>query len=194
MSERSFGFTLIEVLFATAIAGLVLTILAESLRFGMAGTDSYRRNVKLQTDMVPIERALRGMIERMSPGRYPDPPLMQGAAHAVVFATELPDPATGGSLTADVRLDVENRSLVLSWTPHARGIPFVAPPPPVRTVLLDQVARLDISYAAKGADTAWLSDWTAPALPGLVRLRIVPATGDAWPAIVVRPQREQAEE
>ena len=195
MSRRSAGFTLIEVLIVLASVGLVLAMLGQGVRIGLRGADTFVRTVRKQSDMEPVERALRHMVEQMAPGVYPKPPAIRGTAKAVAFTTELPNPDTGGTLTADVRLEAAGGNLILWWTPHTHGIPFAAPPPVEPKVLLRGVARLDISYAPKGAGTAWISSWNQPALPGLVRLRIVPVTGEqAWPPIIVRPPREQAEE
>jgi prepilin-type N-terminal cleavage/methylation domain-containing protein len=195
VSGRCSGFTLMEVLVVLAATGMVLVMLGQGVRIGLRGEDTFHRAVRAQSDMEPVERALRHMIERMDPGMYPDPPVVRGSANALAFTTELPDPDTGGTLTADVRLQAIDEHLILWWTPHARGIPFAAPPPPERKVLLTRVARLDISYAPKGSATAWVSNWSQPALPGLVRLRVVPMAGEpAWPPIIVRPPREQAEE
>jgi prepilin-type N-terminal cleavage/methylation domain-containing protein len=195
MSRRSSGFTLIEILVVVAIMGLILVMITQGVHVGLRGADSFYRAVQMQSDMEPVERALRQMIERMDPGMYPDPPQVRGSASAIVFTTELPDPTTGGTLTADVRLQADDGRMVLWWTPHTGGIPFNAPPPPRREILLDGVARLDISYAAKGAGAIWLSSWSRPAVPGLVRLRVIPQAGArAWPPIIVDTQREQAEE
>jgi general secretion pathway protein J len=195
MRRRYAGFTLIEVLVVLSVVGLVLAMLAQGLRVGVRGADSYHRSVRTQSDMEPVERALRHIIERMDAGMYPEPPVVRGSARALAFTTELPDPATGGSLTADVRLEAEGGRLVLWWTPHTRGIPFGAPPPPGREVLLDRVAGLDISYAAKGEGAAWHSEWARAALPGLVRMQVALPEGERpWPPIIVHPPREQAEE
>jgi len=195
VNHRPRGFTLLEVLAVVAALGLVLVILGQGLRAGIRGTDAFNRAVRVRSDMEPVERALRHMIERMDPGIYPEPPLVRGSSRSLAFTTRLPDPATGGTMTADVRLEAADGRLVLWWTPHTRGVPFAAPSPPERKVLLEGVARLEIGYARKWAGAAWVSDWSLPALPGLVRLRVVPTeAGQSWPPIVARPPREQAEE
>lgn len=195
MTGRPGGFTLLEVVVALALLGLLLVMLGQAVLVGSRATAVHRRIVQAQLDITPVERALRHMIERMDPGVYPQPPVVRGSANAVSFTTELPDASTGGTMVADVRLEAEGGRLLLWWTPHGRGLPFAALPAPQRTVLLDQVARLDLDYAPKGAGAAWQGDWSAPALPGLVRVRLVPGPGGrSWPPIVVRPLREAAEE
>jgi prepilin-type N-terminal cleavage/methylation domain-containing protein len=195
MRHRSPGFTLIEVLVVLSVVGMVLAMLAQGLRVGVRGADSYHLSVRTQSDMEPVDRALRRMIERMDPGLYPEPPVVRGSAGMLVFTTELPDPATGGTLTADVRLEADDGRLVLWWTRHTRGLPFGAPAPTRREVLLDRVVGLEISYAANGEGAAWHSSWTRAALPGLVRLLVTLPEGERpWPPIIVRPPREQAEE
>ncbi len=195
MRWRSPGFTLIEILIALVVMSMVVVMITQGVRVGVRGADGFHRAVQTQSDMEPVERALRRMIERMDPGMYPERPVVRGSASALAFTTELPNPGTGGSLTADVRLEADDGRLVLWWTPHTRGIPFNTRPPPRREVLLERVARLQIGYAAKGAGADWLSAWSQPALPSLVRIWVVPAPGgQTWPPIIARPLREQAEE
>jgi prepilin-type N-terminal cleavage/methylation domain-containing protein len=195
MKGRSAGFTLIEVLTVLAIAGLILAILAQGLRLGMQGTRTYQRAVQTQSDMQPVEHVLRRMIERMDPGVYPEAPLVRGTARQLVFTTDLPGRGDGSAITADARLEVDGGHLVLWWTPHTGGVPFGAPPALRREILLENVARLEIAYTARVSPETWVSSWTRPALPNLVRLRIVsPPGSETWPSIVARTLREQAEE
>lgn len=195
MTGRCDGFTLLEVVVSLALLGLLLVMLGQGLQAGTRASGIHHRIVQAQLEIVPVERALRRMIERMDPGVYPEPPAVRGTASALAFTTELPDAATGGTMVADVRLEAAGGLLLLWWTPHGRGVPFAAPPAPQRTVLLEQVARLELDYAPNGAGAAWQSGWNLPALPGLVRLRLVAAQANrSWPPILVRPLREAAEE
>ena len=189
------GFTLIEVLMVLAITALILTLLGQGMRLGMRGTDSFRRGVQTQQDMIPVEQALRRLFEHADPGVYPNPPLFVATPSSVTFTTALPDPATGSVRNADIRLEVSGKRLVLWWTPHARGIPFGAQPRPDQTVLLESVLRMDIAYAGKAAPAGWRSVWTDAHLPLLVRVTLTPAPGGpSWPPMVMRLPREPAEE
>jgi hypothetical protein len=134
------------------------------------------------------------MIEHIDLSIHPGSPMLRSTPSALAFTTELHNPATGGTRTTDVRLEIDAGRLVLWWTPHTFGKPFAGPPPPHMEVLQDGVARLQISYAAKDAPGAWLSSWHRPGLPGLVRLDMQSANGaKAWPPIIVGPPREPAE-
>ncbi len=194
MTRAPNGFTLIEVIVALALTGLILTILTEGGRLGMRAIELFGSKTAAQSDMVPVEHALRNLVEQMDPGIYPDPPLANGTNHVFTFTTELPDALSGGVVTADVRLEVDANTFVLWWTRHARGKPFGAPPSPTRQVILDDVQELDIDYVSRVRPYKWLSNWNATALPALVRVRIVRNGGASWPPIIVRPTREQAEE
>lgn len=195
MTRKDAGFTLLEVLVVIVLTGMVLFVLAQGLRVGLRGMASYIRAVRSHSNMAPVDRALRNMIEHMDPGVYPERAMVHGTDDAFAFITELPNPATSGTLTADVRLEVDNGLLVLWWTPHTRGIPFNGPPAPQQYVLLRDVKGLRVSYAAKDVPRRWISQWDQPFLPGLVRLVLVPEDGaEAWPPIIAQPRREQAEQ
>ena len=187
--QRPAGFTLLEVLTALAVLGLILMLLNQAMRTGWRALDIWHNGTQAQADFEPVEQALRHLIERMDPGLFPEPPLVRGTATSFVFTTELPDSGTGGRIAADTRLGWEDGSLVLWWTPHGRGVPFLSPSPPQRLVLLEQVSGLELAYRARGPGRAWQNRWAEETLPGLVRLQI-----PARPPIVARPGRERAEE
>ena len=69
MRHRSSGFTLIEVLITLVVMGIILVMINQGLHVGLHGADSFYRTVQTQSDMEPVERALRNMIERMDPCR-----------------------------------------------------------------------------------------------------------------------------
>jgi len=194
MNVRCHGFTLIETLIGLTVLGFILVLLGEGVRAGSRATDTYNRLVHAEVEREPVERAVRLMLERMNPGIYPDPPVVRGSANMLAFTTELPAPASGASLAADVRLEISGGDLVLWWSSRTAGVPFDQRPPN-RMVLLRHIARGDLSYAARTGPTVWLKAWDKPEMPGAVRLRLALEDEKApWPALVVSPSREQAEE
>ena len=192
MIGRERGFTLIEVLVVLVVAGLLIVMLHQAALTEGQASRVWGWMVTPRRDYQDVEDTLRRTIERMDPGVWPDIALVRGTRLAVAFSTELPDPDTGGPMSADVRLGVENGALVLLWTPRGHGIPFGTPPPPGRIVLLGHVARIALSYASREAEAVWSEKWSARSLPGLIRIQIVAKEGEApWPPIIVRPRREQ---
>jgi prepilin-type N-terminal cleavage/methylation domain-containing protein len=205
MRRRAAGFTLIEILAVLAVAGLVITILGQALMVGGRASRVWHGAVDPPEDIAAVELALRHMVERMDPGVWPEPPQIRGGAATIAFSTELPDPSSHGLIAADVRLEASDGALVLLWTPRGHGVPFGTPPPPHLVALLGHVARLELAYAPRGAGPGWHGPgwhgpvwrdrWTEEALPGLVRIRLIPSkAGVAWPPIIARTTREQAEQ
>ena len=79
--------------------------------------------------------------------------------------------------------------LLLRWTPLLHAI-RPTPPPTQTTELLSGVDGLELSYLGDGG---WVDSWKGPALPALVRIRIVftKAQKRHWPDIVAAPLRER---
>ncbi len=192
------GFTLLEVLVATVVLGLLLAGLAGGTRLGVRAWATQERVVARRAQLDAVDRTLRTLIGGMDPGYRADPPGIRGTAHAMVFTATLPQGATLAAGVSDrraeVRLEVDaSHRLLLRWTPavHARRL---SPPPLHETVLLDGVAGLDLAFWRESGGGAWLGAWEGRAPPSLVRLRIVPDGGGSWPAIVVAPRRAVADD
>lgn len=185
------GFTLLEVLVALAVLGLLLGLLANGVHFGVRAWDTASRITRREGDLDAVDRALRRLITAMDPGSVSVPPTLAGTAARLLFTAKLPQGAGVPGL-ADLLLAVDDRHrLVLRATPH-RHVRPLGPPPAVRqTVLLQDVARLEIRYWPRQPPFGWQTAWSGPALPGLVRIRIVFAAGHDrhWPDIVAAPLR-----
>ena len=114
---------------------------------------------------------------------------LAGDAHRLSFTTRLPDGA-GGQRAVNVALGVDaTHRLVLTWSPAPHARQLAPPPKPQQDVLLNGVARLDVSYEGPGG---WAQEWSGTTLPTLVRLRLgfAEGSGRSWPDIVVAPMRE----
>lgn len=194
--RRDAGFTLLEILVAVSVLGVVLVLLTQGVQFGLRATRMQAEFRDRQGDLEVIDRALRRMVALADPGTYPEPPTLRGAARALSFTTELPVYGAAVAQRADVALSAEAGRLLLRWTPHRHVEPFGAAPAWQETMVLDGVERVEFAYRAAGASGAWSSSWDADRLPSLVRIRIVfpDRSGRRWPPILVAPVREAAEQ
>jgi prepilin-type N-terminal cleavage/methylation domain-containing protein len=179
--HRNSGFTLLEVLVALTVAGLIYATIVLGLRLGM---QAQAKQAALRADSWALadgwetaRRALAGM----DPGSLSRPAVFEAAGNQVAFTAALPA-ALGQMVDAALLVDVRHR-LVLRWSGHAtRGAGG-------ERVLAEGVAALVVGYRAAGAAGAWQPDWNGPGLPGLVRLSVV-WTDHArrpWPPIIAGP-------
>jgi general secretion pathway protein J len=197
MNRRQAGFTLLETLIALVVLGMLVVGLAQGLRFGMVAWNHQAQTTQRYADLDAVDRALRRVVGQMDPGNAHDAPTVQGTAASITFTSELPDNAADlPTRRAEMRLLVDGaHRLVLRWAPYTHAQRLGPPPQPRDVVLVGQVARLELAYwprprAPGGAAPGWRTSWTAPDLPGLVRIRLVFEAGSAmqWPDIVIAPQ------
>ncbi len=189
------GFTLLELLVALVVLGLLMVALSQGTQFGLRVWGIEQAMGSRVSGLETTDRALRLLLGRASPG---DPALrgaaLTGTAREVSFVTTLPD-GYGASVTheADVTLLADGRRLALRWRPHYRRW-IAVPPAPAVIPLADGVDHIELGYWSVGAQgQGWSSTWTGPYLPRLVRVRVVFQPGDSrrWPDIIVAPMRER---
>jgi general secretion pathway protein J len=195
-SADAAGFTLLEILVALVVLGLLIATVTQGIRVGLLAGE---RVTRWQSDTADLETTTR-VLRRLIADLLPAPPSGQdtafvGTPHAASFVTILPDGfAAAPTREADVSLGVDGgRHLVLRWRPHYRR--WIVPPPvPATKALLNGVARLDLSFWQPGQGAGggvWASNWSAPDPPPLVKFRVVFPPGDArhWPDIIAAPMQ-----
>jgi general secretion pathway protein J len=196
MRTREAGFTLLEILVALLVLGLLMAGLAQGTAFGVHAWNTQIGYVARNSDLDGADRILRLLLARMQPPAAPDRPSMKGQADAMQFVSEMPRgaPTEATKLASiTVRIDSEHR-LMLDWSEQPHAV-LIGPKPPVHEeVLLDGVATLAISYRARTG--TWSNSWTTPTLPQLIRIHIGFGTNSTrrWPDIVVAPMRDSISE
>jgi len=190
------GFTLLELLVAVFVMGVVLILLTQGVQFGLRATQLQAGVRDRKGDLEVVDHALRRMIALADPGVYPEPATLRGTAQKMSFTTELPIYGSGPTQWADVALSAETGRLLLRWTPHRHVEPLGPRPQWQDVVVLEGVQRIELAYRAPGASSAWSGTWSADRLPALVRIHVVFADGSGrrWPPLLVAPIREALEE
>jgi general secretion pathway protein J len=181
MTQRNAGYTLLEMLVALVVFGLVMAGLAQGFRFGLTAWSAGARNITRPETMAAVDAALVRMIAQALPGS------MTGYEGGISFTTRLPKGAGLDGLADVAILLAPNGDLVLRYTPHPPGIPFNPPPSPRVERLVHGVAGLSIAYFVPhtGGVPAWSSSWSGDGLPLLVRIHCRFAGNRSWPDLVV---------
>ncbi|HVF64197.1 MAG TPA: prepilin-type N-terminal cleavage/methylation domain-containing protein [Casimicrobiaceae bacterium] len=203
--KRVRGFTLLELAIALTLFALMASVLYGALGFAGRSFEAGQAKSDATAGMRLSHEFLRAQLEAQHPARMRKvaefPLLFAGTADEIRFAAPLPARITGGGIWY-YRLAVVNENdtsrLVLE-----RMLPDLdAPSIPEfdkgeRSILADDVKSLRVSYFgydagadARTAQPSWKENWAdANRLPLVIRIDIVPATGPAWPTLVVSPRQ-----
>jgi general secretion pathway protein J len=193
------GFTLLEIIVALAVFGLLMVGLTQGVRSGLALWRAQTEQIARIAQLDAVERLLRELFSSIpSPlaarfiGGAATASELEGSADHVSFIGRLPT-GLGTTRRAHMTLEQRGKRLVLLWTPAPHETLLGPPPPPVATVLLGGVGRLDLAYwgaLLPNQPAAWQTQWKGMLLPQLIRVRLVFAKGDPrhWPDLIVAPQ------
>lgn len=204
--HREAGFTLLELLIAITILGLLATILFGGLRFGTrvwnTGDQALERFSEVQSAYEVMRRALTRAVPLASviaAGADADAGeigLFEGGGQGLRFLGPAPAAAMPGSIyqfALQAEGDDERKQLVLSVRPLQALGEKAKSRDTSRVVLLDDVRRIRFAYfgeAPEGDTPAWLSAWEdGQGLPLLISVQIEFRPGDprVWPQLIVAP-------
>ncbi len=208
-NKRQRGFTLLEILIAMTLLGLLMAMLFGGLRLG---TRAWEASDVRSADLARLE-AVQGFIRRSLTGAYPllrtgDDDTKRriaftGGAQAVAFTALMPAHfGVGGfyTITLTVEDGVDGARLVFRRQLYRSGDEEAPPPAPAGTdeekekILLDGISKAEFSYfgiADKEETPSWRDEWQDPkSLPDLVRLSVTFADSDKrpWPDLVIAPR------
>jgi len=181
--RRPNGFTLLEIVVALAVVGLVLAALAQGMHFGRLAWTNDSRLVNRDDDLSALDEVLRHLIEGANPGDDAGPAPFLGDTDRLEFITGPSNVRTAAPtrrVEAILQVDADRR-LVLRWRPYLHALHLGPPQRFTDTELLRGVSRIELSFWR--ADTGWAGTWTFPDLPRLVRIRLLFPEGDPrhWP-------------
>lgn len=176
------GFTLLELLIALAVFGLVVVMLTGGVRFAGRAWNTQQIRVAQQEDLTAVQSLLRSMVASARG--------LQGDTASLQYTGEMPQALERPGLY-DVAVAVSAGQLIMSWQPHRR--PGFTPPPAQQTVLARGIVGLDLRYFFWKDDQrsgAWAEKAADPKNPpDLVQIGLVLSSGDrrVWPPLVVAP-------
>lgn len=184
MRAREAGFTLLEMMVALVVFGLVMAGIAQSFKYGLTAWTASTRNTARPEALAAMNAALAEMIAQSLPGS------MTGKPDQFAFTTILPAGAgLNGGLADAAILRTPDGQLILRYTPHPPGVPLAALPAPLTEPLAQNIASLTVAYLTPqpGGTTAWSDNWSGDGLPPLIKIHLQFSDGQVWPDIVAAP-------
>ncbi|MBE2293956.1 MAG: prepilin-type N-terminal cleavage/methylation domain-containing protein [Phycisphaerales bacterium] len=187
------GFTLLELIVAIVLMGLVMVMLYGGLRLGLNGWESGEQRAEATNRLRSVEEFLRRqLVQSMTVYETNgDPPkrfvVFSGRAEEIEFVASMPARLTQTDLYR-MRIGVSDGKLWLRWRPY---LPSDATAGEEReTVLLEGVSAAEWAYFGPEQDDdqkppRWQADWTSTERrPLLVRLNLTMGN-EPWPDLVV---------
>lgn len=197
--KRQAGFTLLELLIAVTLLGLLMAALFGGLRLGVRAWEVSGERLDANARMEMVQHFLRGRLTQIYPvvggtGRR-SYLVFRGEPDELTFVTLLSERLGVGLALMSIRPGGEDqRSLQLRWRAFGAAAEETADMEATQThTLLDGVERVEFRYYGtfeEGTPGAWHDEWIeATTLPKLIRMRVVfaPDDGRIWPDLVVRP-------
>lgn len=202
------GFTLIEILLAISLLSLILLLLFSALASANRSWAATERRIAQNDELRLVAEFIQRQLAEQSPLFWADQDdtglLFSGARDELNFTAGLPAHRGGGgaeALTLKVSRAGGERQLALYFQPvSAARRPFDNQHGGERVVLLANTARIELAYYGREeieGQSTWRDEWQhAELLPELIGLTVYPATGRAWPQMIIplhaRPARGRA--
>jgi general secretion pathway protein J len=183
---RARGFTLVEMLVALVVLGLVMGGVVAALRVGLEGWRRQAAAMEQAGRIETVDRSLRRLVSAAS-GNF------AGDAHLLAFDTMLPMsvPAHLRRARVEILADASGR-LAINWTARLVGSEGGAPFKGTVEVL-DGVDAISFRYWVQGTESlrgGWVDALPEGAQPLLIRVHFdFDRTGSAeWPDMLLAPR------
>ena len=202
------GFTLLEILLAISLLSLILLLLFSALFSANRSWAATERRIAQNDELRLVAEFIQRQLAEQSPlfwaGQDDTDLLFSGASDELHFTAGLPAHRGGGgvqALTLKVSRAGGEPQLALYFQPvSAAQRPFANQHGAERVVLLANTARIELAYYGREeieGQSTWRDEWRhAELLPELIGLTVYPATGRAWPQMIIplyaRPAKGRA--
>lgn len=193
------GFTLVEMVVALTLLGLLTVFLTAAVRQVNWRLRSWEIETPAELDQATVRDFLRRLLDQAYPAivlRTKTPVVtFDGNPDSLVLTTAMPPWALPGGFYR-VGLSVRDGRLLLRWEPERNRANGALEHAPVRELLTD-VAGLRFQYfdpVGTGDHPVWVPEWHARGhLPALVRvdLEFHQRAGAPWLPLVVQPHVEE---
>ena len=194
------GFTLLEILVAVTLLGLLMAALFGGVRLGVRAWEASGTRLDNDTRLTAVQDFLR---DRLTQARLYEAsaavieasPSFRGERDRLSFITLMPEHLGAGFQRMILNLTKADDGADLSvewWPADLEEDPRFAGDPIHSRVLLARVAELRFAYFGKIKDRQppiWSEVWNLPSLPLLVRMQLRFPDRDVrrWPDLIVRP-------
>lgn len=213
ITSRQLGFTLMEVLLATALLGIMMVLLTGSLRIGATSWEAGEERLAKASRLFIVESFLRRHIGTLLPvtsvnSQGEMEPSFRGTADMLSYVAPLPDQLEGGGLyrfQLYVSGQDEHRALRIAIIPYSsgpsqnQGQSLSEPKPVDDLALVEPLEHVKFAYFGPVNDAAnpsptgmpvgkWVQEWREYQLPTLIRIEIAREGEDPWPELLIAPK------
>jgi general secretion pathway protein J len=193
------GFTLVELLVAITLVGLLTVVMFGGLRFGTRAANAVSGRTDRAAQLSVVYDFMQNeLTDARLPSASSDPATaasdFDGEPDSLSFVAVPPSYlALGGFNMLRVALDGEqSRRLTVSWHPIPHGALPAAPVTVQPSVILEKIRGVEFGYFGitdQNRPPEWQDRWeNQTALPLLVRLRIAWADGSSAPDLIIAPR------
>lgn len=201
------GFTLVELLIALTLIGLLSVVLLGGLRFGTRVWETGHERSAASAEIEGLHGLLRRQLSQarlpaQGPGAPADTASFVGTSERVRFTAPLPDYVGVGGLYRFELAPVERgegAALELAWQLYRPDrSEWFEEETLSRRILIEGVERLRVRYfgtSEAGEEPQWHDSWDSPgALPALIALELEFPADDAraWPNLTIAPHAAKA--
>ena len=193
VGKRS-GFTLLEVLIATSILGILLVLLFGSLRICTRSWNAGEKHIKSVSQMTVIQNFFRSHLSSalfLSSYNDEDPVVFfRGGPHSIQFISVLP--ASAGRKGPHLfEIELEDRGDAVLNASLSPFFPAIDDPEDLqdKIEILTNIKNFELAYwgiKESGDEPEWHDEWEDVAfLPQMVKIDIELENANAWPTLIV---------